>query len=476
MDIIVDSSIRLNSSDLPKNVLEEIYNKLRVPNPRKITAEREMLWGAKNLPDYIEIWDMDVNGSLVLPRGFLKELDKILIDNDIGSNFIDKTFIGKERLFKNIDQIDLRDYQWKAFHELNIQSQGIYKAPTASGKTRTMLEVIRQAGQKTLVICEKKDIAIQWIKTAEELGIKNVGYIGNSSWQSDRDLVIGLRQSLWLSSQTEAIKQDWFDQWGMVVVDECHHCTADTMIDLVQRFPAYYRFGCSATPDADPDLFPIAQAVIGPVVAESTPEEIGDHLVIPSVRVVKTEFEFPYRPTVRSKSGSVERNNYNDMMEYLETDENRNKLIADLAYMESNRNHFCLVVSKRKNHLNEIMDFMPTYGEDEVIRYFRLTGDNSKEYSKLLKLINKSNKFVIFSTIADEGTNIPCLDRLFLAYPGRKLRGFEQTIGRIMRPHPQKKDAIVYDFRDANVSVLNSQFRNRCQNIYHKKNYKVETL
>lgn len=470
MRILVDSSIHLNPDDLPENVLEEIYNKLRIPNPRKITAEREMLWGTKNLPDYIELWDMNVNGDLVLPRGFLNKLDSILIDNDIDNNyFIDKS-VNNPILFSQVDYIKLRGYQQDSAFKLLLATQGIYKAPTGSGKTRTMLEVIRQSGQKTLVICEKSDIQQQWLDTSYKLGFKP-GSIADGEYDDDYDLVIGMRQTMISDFQD----QDWYKQWGMVVVDECHHCTADTMIDLVQRFPAYYRFGCSATPDADPDLFPIAQAVLGPVVAESTPEEIGDHLVIPSVRVVKTEFEFDYRPTMRA-GNTVVRNNYNDMMKALEEDYNRNSYIMSLAEREAEKGHHCLILSKRKDHLNEIYRMYREYRDDQL-KISILTGDNTRDYDLIkeeIELIKVGS--ITLSTLADEGTDIPRLDRLFLAYPGRKLRGFEQAIGRIMRPHPQKKDAIVYDFRDANVSLLNSQFRNRCQNIYHKKNYKVENL
>lgn len=468
MDIIVDSSIHLNPDDLPGNVLEEIYSKLRIPNPRKKTAEREMLWGAKNLPDYIELWDMDVNGDLVLPRGFLNKLDSILIDNNIDSNFIDKSVSNNPILFGQVDFIELRDYQQDSVFKLCLATQGIYKAPTGSGKTRTMLEVIRQAGQKTLVICEKIDIQKQWIQTAEELRFNPYDKITYGV-----DFLVLLRQNLWANKGI--LSKKWFDEWGMVVVDECHHCTADTMVDLVQRFPAIYRFGCSATPDADPDLFPIAQAVLGPVVAESTPEEIGDHLVIPSVRVVKTEFEFDYRPTMRA-GNTVVRNNYNDMMKALEEDYNRNSYIMSLAEREAEKGHHCLILSKRKDHLNEIYRMYREYRDDQL-KISILTGDNTRDYDLIkeeIELIKVGS--ITLSTLADEGTDIPRLDRLFLAYPGRKLRGFEQAIGRIMRPHPQKKDAIVYDFRDANVSLLNSQFRNRCQNIYHKKNYKVENL
>jgi superfamily II DNA or RNA helicase len=147
------------------------------------------------------------------------------------------------------------------------------------------------------------------------------------------------------------------------------------------------------------------------------------------------------------------------------------EVLADLE-----NNHHCLVISKRKKHLEYLYGaFITSFGDRFSVRI--LTGDNAIDYNDVRAEIEMEgdNGTLLFSTLADEGTDIPRLDRLFLAYPGRKLRGFEQAIGRVMRPHPKKKDAIVYDFRDVKVPLLNSQFRERAQNIYSKKGYNVES-
>lgn len=462
MNIIctLDSNITLNHRDLPKQVLDEIFSHLRIPNPQKKIAEREMLWDAESLPDYIELWKYNSRNELVLPRGFYHKLFDIFTDNDVEASCRDRT-VCDSRYLNNVGSISLRDYQSKAIEELAQHRQGIYSAPTGSGKTRVMLELIRALKQKTLIICEKIDILHQWDRMAIEFGF-DIG----------RDLFIGLRQGI-LATDND---KDWYNEFGCVIIDECHHaCSADTLIDLVQRFPARYRFGCSATPDSDPDLFPIARAVIGPVIAHSSPDEIGEHLAIPSVKVVKTDFEFDYRPTVRV-GNKVIRNNYNGMMKALEEDEDRNYIIMKEVVREGEEDNFCLIFSKRKKHLKHLYNSIDL-DQFEFDTAF-LTGDNSSEFGLVKNEIEiRGNRgFVLFSTLAGEGTDIPGLDRIFLTYPGRHLRGFEQAIGRVMRPHPKKKDAIVYDFRDANVSILNSQFRTRVQGIYNKKNYKVENI
>lgn len=338
-----------------------------------------------------------------------------------------------------------------------------------SGKTRVILELIRQCQQPTIVICEKRDIQSQWIKSAKEFGFE----VGNGWNNNKAELQIILRQRLWnVVGDGNKLNDQWFKQFGCVVTDECHHAQSETMVELVQKFPAYYRFGCSATPGSDKDLFPITRAIIGPVVHNSSREEIGDHLVTPSVRVIKTEFDFPYRPTVR-EGKKIFRNNYNSMMNDLERDHNRNSMIADMAMEDLENGHQCLVVSKRKRHIRNIFHCLKNnYQNYDGI--FELTGDNSDQYKVIAENIDQRDTgSITFSTLAEEGTDVPAWDRLFLAYPGRKLRGYEQSIGRIMRTHPNKTDAIVYDFRDHNVSILNSQFRDRMQTLYHKKKYEV---
>jgi superfamily II DNA or RNA helicase len=174
-------------------------------------------------------------------------------------------------------------------------------------------------------------------------------------------------------------------------------------------------------------------------------------------------------------------------MKALEEDKYRNILITGLALEEALKGNTCIVLSKRKKHLEnmakEIQSCIKALCEEWDLKGIKpaevvlnaLTGDNSFDYSDIKNDIESYEcGSILFSTLAEEGTDIPKLDRLFLTYPARKLRGVEQSIGRIMRPYPGKKDAIVYDFRDKNVSLLNNQYRFRAQGIYHKNGYEVE--
>jgi hypothetical protein len=59
-----------------------------------------------------------------------------------------------------------------------------------------------------------------------------------------------------------------------VLLDECHHCPAETFTAVVQAFPAVVRYGLSATPTRADGLTTFMTAVIGPYRSIITHREL----------------------------------------------------------------------------------------------------------------------------------------------------------------------------------------------------------
>lgn len=81
---------------------------------------------------------------------------------------------------------------------------------------------------------------------------------------------------------------------------------------------------------------------------------------------------------------------------------------------------------------------------------------------------------VLFSTIADEALDIPRLDTLVLAFPGRNVEKYKQKIGRIERSHPDKLAPLVIDFSD-DCSVFAGQLQERRQ-LYASEGLNVRVV
>lgn len=488
--IVVDSRL------LTPQLNHEITQALTIPNPDKPIALREHLQGAHSMPDTIELLYRE--GSLLrIPRGFIHSFVRGMKVNGVVINWQDdRAFVPRQG--PELQPIILDDYQELGCVALLAHWDAMISAPTGAGKTMIALEAIRRSMQRAIIIVEKASLGVQWVEEIRDKLGYDAGYIGEGQWV-EREITVALRQSLWahratIDNQQSSTLYGFWQRWGMVLLDEAHHAPANTLVDLMQRFTAAMRGGVSATLNRDPLTFPIALAVIGPVVHETTFEEAEARLVRPRVRVIPTGFTFPdYHPTHKEKVWSDERgkyvtktirNNYGEMMAALIHDEHRNGIICDIAMNEALAGHHCLIVSNRKQHLEILRDWLLNEIPSDEVHWplpmvFTLFGgahgSDSTSIGAMIMSARGQQGTILLSTVADEGLNIPRLDRIFLAFPSRKVGGTKQKIGRITRRHDMKSDTIVYDFIDKQ-DLLKDQFRERRQMFYNKEGLEVEML
>src|SRR5690606_8534290 len=141
----------------------------------------------------------------------------------------------------------------------------------------------------------------------------------------------------------------------------------------------------------------------------------------------------------------------------------RNERIAVLV--NKNRDKCNLIQSSRLNHLKLLRNKVIELGFPKN-RIFMLTGEENEEERQNVYKEAEKGSCLILSTIAGEGLDIPRLDRLYLCFPIKNDENVKQLVGRICRDHPDKDDAIVYDFIDTEVSVLVDQWKNRLFKYY----------
>jgi superfamily II DNA or RNA helicase len=472
----VSNHLRFDERHLPVNVLREIRDALEFPNPEREQAIREKVAGAYSLPKVLKMW-----APGMLPRGFAGQLQAGLGAHGISIDWTD------DRVLVPVytdrwKMVMLRDYQEIACTACEIAEQGIWQAPPASGKTVTMLELMRRVGQRSIVVTNKAEIAYQWRDRAKQFLGVDVGIVGDGNMDV-RDITIALQQTLW-SRYDELAEAGFWDMFGLVCLDECHHLPAATFMETIQRFSARFRFGVSGTPEKDPHMFPLMEAAIGPRF-HVTPKEILVHAGIvakPEVRVVKTNFTHEWWGTHTVKEcartgcnrrGYVHRNNYTEIVTALSEDDHRNGLIADNIAAQAGRAQ--LVLSKRLRHLDVLRELCIVRGMDPD-RLVPFTGKQGGAERNEIANRAESGDIVLFSTVADEALDIPRLDTLHLVWPGNNVEITKQVVGRIERVHPAKETPIVFDYLDDGVSVLRSQFWRRWRGLYSPQRMQISGL
>lgn len=461
----LDHKIRLSLSDTPDEIVSYIKQALTIPNVEKKEAAKHHIWGWQKMPDYIQLWEEDTK-DLIVPRGFhaklyhgLKELGFEVVPDVIGMSIHPAQF--EEALMPP------KKWQSDAIPHIEKAFDGIYQAPAGSGKTVTILLTIQQLGLKSIIIVNTKDILWQWQeRVVDFLGPDvDIGQIGDDDFYVSDQITIATAQTL--HRRYEELEPDgFFSSFGFMCLDECHHATADTYRRLVNSFTSAYRLGVSATPEKTGD-FKLAEHILGPVFHVTKPEEV-DTLVKPKIVCINTQFWFPFRPTI----SRYKRSNYGDLLKTLIEDPNRNQLIVDTIL--KNKGTHQLVISKRLDHLDQLSDMVEAAGYPDPI--IKLTGKESPEERQYAKATLETKPSIVFSTLADEALDIPRLDRIHLAFPQRNEGLITQQIGRVERIHPDKKDAIVYDYVDKRVGVLESQFRTRLFQVYKPRGLVIERL
>jgi superfamily II DNA or RNA helicase len=463
MLIDADHKARIDLNYPPDWVVEYIKEALTIPNMEKKEAARHHIWGWQNMPDSIELWE-EKDGELIVPRGFLMELERGLkkLGMEPSTDFYGVKFPEADY---GEPLKEPRRWQAEAIPAIEKNFDGIYQAPAGSGKTVTILLAIAKLGLKSIIIVNTKDILWQWQeRVVDFLGPDiEIGQIGDDDFYVSPQITIATAQTL--HRRFESLESEgFFDDFGFMCLDECHHATADTYRHIVNRFSAGYRIGVSATPEKTGD-FRLAERVLGPIFHVTEPEEV-DTLVKPKIVCITTDFKFPFKATM----SRYQRSNYPDLLKALIEDPKRNELIVD-RIMQNKGTHQ-LVISKRLDHLDRLFDMVEAAGyPDEMIK---LTGKESPEERQYAKATLETRPSIVFSTLADEALDVPRLDRIHLTYPQRNTGLITQQIGRVERSHEGKESAIVYDYADRKCGVLESQYRERLFQVYKKRALEID--
>lgn len=490
MKAVVDSVIRLDSREWPDRVTQHLKDACHIPNADKDKARREKIGGWQRMPDYLTLWSF-TDYEIRIPRGLAHHL------NQFAESYGHKIEWEDKRSFWSTaavwgDPIDLRDYQTDAVTSILKAEQGYWKSPPGSGKTVAVLEAMRSQGQPSLVIVNTTNIAEQWRERAKSFLGANIGIIGEGKFEL-KTITIAMQQTLW-ARREELDEQKFWERWGFVCLDECHHLPAETFTDILSRFPAKYRIGVSGTPTKNFGWKPLLEASLGPMFHETTKKELVDAgwLVQPQVEAYHTGFNYNFFSThehlaykqnkkclvsfcTRPANKKRHQNNYQDVVTALINDKKRNDIIVRNIVQDVAAGHCVLVLSKRLKHLKELKDAVLSelrHSESKPFGLWSFTGKESTEERMRIATDADKGTCALFSTLADEALDIPRIDRVHLAFPTRNADLIRQQVGRSERPHNFKKNVIVYDYIDK-CGPLNNQYRGRVRNVYVEEGWKI---
>ena len=400
---------------------------------------------------------------LYLPRGQKYKLQEIFPEAEIQleaqitkGQVIDIAFTG-----------ELRQNQQEAVNTLMQYDMGIMKAVPGFGKTVMALYMIAQRTVSTLVIVPNKEIQKQWEQRIHEFltippgKSKRDSYIGiyNGSKKKLRGhLDIAVAASL---ANLEDIAVT-LKEYGMIIVDECHHAASDTFTRVLRNVNARYIYGFSATPKRKDGLEKIMHMFCGPIRYETSSFQIQNTYRFQQLLI-------PRMTTTRCLDDNKTYTQYcSDLM----NDQIRNYLIVKDVVKEFQNDGKIIILSERKQHLTILYEML----KHLHIHVYVLTGERkTKERNEIIAKVrnfNSKEKFILLATskLLGEGFDLPALSTLFLVMPISDESRIEQYTGRIHRNVEGKDMVKVYDYVDAHIPMLEAMFHKRLKQ-YQKEGY-----
>ncbi len=440
---------------------------LKIENPKYTEAVTRGRWLGKVTP-FIYNFDILPDDSMLVPRGMrgvvldmLGEIEKL--DVNITDN---RTY--KE--YQDIDSavIKYRPYQERAMKAMYQAEEGLLVAPAGSGKTVLGLSMIPLYGQPCLWLTHTKALAHQAIARTKQflpsMDEDDIGLIGDGKWKQGKWITVALIPTL---VRRMAELHNMRNDYGLVILDEAHHCPASTFLKVVSALNPYHLYGLTATPYRRDKLEKLMFQTIGPQIIRISTEEVGGDIIMPMVK---------YR-TLRSKP-VYDNQIHKILRENIVANDKRNHIITGDVLREAAAGNYCIALTDRKAHADILYDLISMGWEKTGIA----TGKYSKKYvAEQARRLNDKEISVLVCTFAllGEGFDVPFLNRAFITMPFRAEGKVEQLVGRIQRTAEGKTDAIVYDYIDVDIGILQNQFytkgKNDCRcNAYNRLGLEVE--
>ncbi len=415
---------------------------------------REFVIGSSNITRYALLknieWDVSVKDYFV--NGAYDDALKEFEEKWDATELLDAELIVKyaQRLSYAIERWDM-DYdlsaskikpnymQKKALKELNrYRAIGVNRALTiasaGSGKTYlAAFDALNFNPKRLLYIVHEGSILRKSLETFQEVFGKNVSYgiYSGTSKESDADFVFAT--NITMCKTLELFSKDEFDY---IIIDECHHATAETYKKIIGYFEPEFLLGLTATPERldNQDVF-----------------ELFDHNVPYELRLrdaIANDLVVPFKYFgIRDK-----------LVDYGLTGNEERRMIAQMAkedhcdfiaeQIEKHRPQGKLKALAFCRNVTHARMMCEALGERYHTAYLTGRNDIGERVRAYNDLQNDAHNLEILFTvdILNEGVDIPGVNMVLFLRPTESTTIFIQQLGRGLRKYTNKEYVTVLDF------------------------------
>ena len=402
---------------------------------------------------------------LCIPRGCKDSLMELVSSANAKIEYMDKRNMGTPIHLHFNGQ--LREEQQLAADAMLRHEIGILSATTAFGKTVVASYLIASRKVNTLILVHSSALLQQWQKSLSEFlvfedelpkqpkkrgrqkKLLHIGQLGATKNTLNNIVDIAIMQSVVSGDEVKEFVKDY----GMVIVDECHHVSAFTFEKILREVNAKYVYGLTATPKRQDGHQPIITMQCGPI----------RYQVDALSQLVKRDFAHYVIPEFTDFRIAQSDMKYQEICAKLCVDEARNRQIIDDVLMAYHNGRNCIVLTERTEHADTLFSAINSNAENVFLLSGKDKAKDKREKLEAIKAVPSDEKTIIIATgkYVGEGFDEPRLDTLFLAMPISWKGTLAQYVGRLHRNYDGKTEVIVHDYADIFVPMLDRMYHKR---------------
>jgi superfamily II DNA or RNA helicase len=320
------------------------------------------------------------------------------------------------------------------FYQAGNHSQLIV-LPTGAGKTITA-GLLALNFEKTLFLVHTKKLLDQAVEAFGRFGeFGQIGVIQSKRWSMKRVTVATLQ------SITPRLSQIPFEEFQLVVVDECHHMGSAEWTKPIQYLKPKLLVGLSATPQREDgaNLGLYFQKIAYQMSIDDAIQK--NILTPPKALMVKTKVNLD---SVRHRGHDFDEK---DLDRAINTPA-RNQLVVDTIKQHPSRRIVGFTAGIA--HAQALAELCKQQG----IKATWVSGSDNDSWGKLDRYRAGEYQCIFNAALLTEGWDDPETDGAFIIRPVRSQGLLTQMIGRALRKHSKKNDALIVHFHDQSQTHL----------------------
>lgn len=393
MQIILGDGIYIYTPNLKPRIQNRIRELAAFRNP---IFYKNQIMGLSNFMNARYIYlGKDENDYIKIPRGLREKIIDECHKGKIDCEIQDKRCKGSNIRVEFNGQLKL--VQAEAVEALMKYDTGILNAATAFGKTVVCCNIIAKKKVNTLILLQSTALMEQWQNALEKFLIINEEppqYETPTKRIKKRKNVIGRLKGAHDSTTgiidiamvgsvcKKGVFHKRLKEYGLVIVDECHHAAYETMVEVLQEVKAKFVYGVTATPYRSDGLEKINKMLLGDIRYQYTAKERAEEQGI-------GHFVYPRFTKAVLPRFQQDKIHPNEAYAALRNNDERDRLIVEDVIQSVKLGRTPVVLSRYIDHSRKLYEYLNGHAD----KVFLLLGKSSRqEHKKILTQMNQVKK------------------------------------------------------------------------------------